>query len=762
MTIPDLANELLGNIGGFDKNNLNSILKIDSRHDDQTETFNPSNYYDIDSFIKVFKNNDEKFTTLSLNIESINAKFNQLTGFLENLEENKCIIDAIFLQETWLTDQQCESRVIENYHIPGYHTIALGQKCGRKGGLITYLKDIYDYSTRELYTSSLHWEGLFTDVSHKNNEALQNKITLANIYRPPRDNNSNTSIDRFLEPFSDVFNKLSRESSTLITGGDFNLNLLKVTEREKIQEYFDLFVANGSIPQIMMPPRFSKKNATLIDQIYCRFSKYTSHNTSGIIVTKISDHLPCFSTINYKSNIKLKSKYIKIQKKGRQEILAFQDEIKTQIENNNFDNNLLADPNSNYEKLETILTNANKKCFPMKEVKFNKYKHKISPWMTNDILKEMKCRDKLYIKWKKCPETSPNFILYENNYKSSCSILQKNIRNAKKVYYKKQFENYKCDIKKTWKQINDVLSNKSKTAELPKYFFDGNVKLTENIDIANCFNNFFCNIGPLLANSIENPENKCFSDYLKLNILSSFSFYTVDTESISKIINSLKPKSSSGHDDLSSIQLKFISNDIIAILTLIINQSLCTGIVPNSLKIAKVSPIYKKGDRHLTDNYRPISLLPVISKVLEKVVFLQVYNYFVENKLLYDSQYGFRKLHSTEFAGLEFTDKIITNLDEGKLPLAIFLDLSKAFDTIDHSILIHKLQYYGIQGTSLNWFKSYLCDRKQFVQYNDCNSSQSTITTGVPQGSILGPLLFIIYMNDIATVTNKFHFYAIC
>lgn len=193
-------------------------------------------------------------------------------------------------------------------------------------------------------------------------------------------------------------------------------------------------------------------------------------------------------------------------------------------------------------------------------------------------------------------------------------------------------------------------------------------------------------------------------------------------------------------------------------MTLIINQSLCTGICPNSLKIAKITPIFKKGDPHLTDNYRPISLLPVISKVLEKVVFLQVYDYFINNNLLYDSQYGFRKFHSTEFAALEFTDKIVTNLDQGTLPVAIFLDLSKAFDTIDHSILIHKLQYYGFHGTSLSWFKSYLNNRKQYVQYSDVNSSHSQITTGVPQGSILGPLLFIIYMNDIVEVTKKFHF----
>ena len=205
-----------------------------------------------------------------------------------------------------------------------------------------------------------------------------------------------------------------------------------------------------------------------------------------------------------------------------------------------------------------------------------------------------------------------------------------------------------------------------------------------------------------------------------------------------------------------------ISYDILDILTLIINQSLCTGIVPHSLKIAKITPIYKKDDIHITDNYRPISLLPIISKVLEKVVFLQLYDYFDKNNLLYDSQYGFRKLHSTELASLEFTDKIINNLDQGKLPLAIFLDLSKAFDTIDHSILIHKLHYYGVKGTSLDWFKSYLYNRTQFVQYNDCNSSQSKITTGVPQGSILGPLLFIIYMNDIATVTKKVSFHPIC
>ena len=471
MSDSNIANDLLENLGGADSNDLNSVLKTNNENDDFIDTYERSNYYEIASLGTLLPRNEQKFYTLSLNIESLKSKFNQLTLFLESMNEQKCQVDAIFLQETWLSEKQCEVDALQIYDIPGYHLVPLGSRCGRKGGLIIYLRDCYSFKLRNLYTTSTHWEGLFIDVTEKHNIKLPNKITLSNIYRPPRGNNSNPSIDNFLLPFSKIFNVLSRENSTLITGGDFNINLLKVNEREKFQEYFDLFVSNGSLPQITMPTRFSKKTATLIDQIFCRFSKFSSSNSSGIIVSKISDHLPCFTGINYSNNIYVKPKYIKIQKKGPDAILNFQNEVKSKISSTYFDNNLFADPNINYNKLESIISNARSKCFPIEEKKFNKYEHKISPWMTSGILKSIKFRDKLYVKWKKNDPSSNNYILLENSFKSFCSLLQKTIRLAKAQYYLTQFENFKSDIKKTWGQINEILSKKKEKCRPTKVFF---------------------------------------------------------------------------------------------------------------------------------------------------------------------------------------------------------------------------------------------------------------------------------------------------
>ena len=742
---------ILENYGGLEKNSLIDILHLDEENaDEEPNIYEKSKYIDDTDLTDVLKAKRHVFKVLSLNCQSLHAKSDQIKIYIDQLRKNGCQFDILCLQETWIN----ENNDINVFNIDGYEFISKSKTCSAHGGLGIYLKSEYNYNLVQLPScpdTYSTWEKQFIEVII--NERTNTKIIIGNIYRLPRE--TTQEYELFMNEFTDVIDTFQNSRTDMIIMGDFNIDLLHIRDKQKVSDFFDLMVTNGLIPKITLPTRFSHQSATLIDNIFCKMSHNLSNTSSYILMNNISDHQPCVVLLDYMADKCGSPNYIRYIKYSSDAYEKFKIDFDRQNVCSTLDFGPNGNPNTNYESLSDVIKRLKEKHFPVKLVKFDKHKHKKSKWITNGIIKSIKFRDSLYRRLKHTPSSDDLHSTLKTNLTTYNRILKTSIKHAKYLYYHDIFLKYKKDIKNTWVTIKDLISQKNNKS-LPALFTINGNSVSDQKEIAAKFNEYFCTIGPNLASNITAPDNLNFKHFLHDPTQTSFNFQAVTEDAVNEIINKFPNKTSRGHDEISMNFVKNIKTSIVPPLTKVINQSLLTGIFPDQLKNAKIVPVFKKGDSMLLENYRPISVLPSLSKIFEKVMHIQLNDHF--KPLLYESQYGFRANHSTELAAIENIDIVIDAMEKGDLPLNIFLDLSKAFDTIDHDILLYKLFNYGIRGNSYNLCKSYLSNRHQYVQLNEVKSKMSLIKTGVPQGSILGPLFFLIYINDFHRSTNMFKF----
>ena len=359
----------------------------------------------------------------------------------------------------------------------------------------------------------------------------------------------------------------------------------------------------------------------------------------------------------------------------------------------------------------------------------------------------MLARDKLLRKYISTNDCQNKQVLWQK-YKQLRNSISSQLNVNKSKYYSKYFEENKSNITNIWKGIKDLVTIKNNHSNTKFSLYHNNELKTDPTEVANIFNDFFVKIGPKLASKIPNT-NRNFSHLNSTKNLNSIYLKPTDEDEVKKIISSLDSKKSIGPNSIPIIILKQ-HKDILSIpISILINQSFEKGVFPDICKIAKVIPIYKKGDETISSNYRPISLLPIFSKIFEKCMYTRIYSFLTKFNLIYEKQFGFRKHYSTNHAFSSLIETIKNYLDSGNFVCGIFIDLQKAFDTVDHKILLNKLWSYGIRGNANAWLKSFLINRKQFVSINGFTSESKLIECGVPQGSTLGPLLFLIYLNDM-------------
>ena len=651
-------------------------------------------------------------------IDHINAQ-----SLLGNFDEIEHVIssrdmDILCISETWLLPT-IPSKLVS---IPGYSV----HRCdgGRGGGVCIYVKTIFNIT---VLTTNLDKSPLVEDIwlviqSHKFPSFI-----VGCIYRHPHA--PNVSFNYLFDLFSCI---CLRKKPFLILG-DINDNILSPDNK------IGNIIYNLGLSQLIdKPTRVTSNSSTLIDLVITNKRDFVIH--SDVLSCSIADHELISATINVK-----KEKRPPITKTFRSLENYSQNMFCQLLSDHSFllQNILNTDNVSDQVEIFTLVfNNCLDTCAP---IVTQVIKRPPAPWIDERIKEAMRVRDKLQIEFK----SNRSNTIKEIEYRTEKKRVSEALSDSKNEYFKQEFQKTRGNIKGTWNVIHKIIpNNKKSSSNLSCSKEDINIRAEE-------FNDFFAKVGEnTFKKSQENIEDS--NEFLDIanqtsRIHEKFRPQPVDMPTLILTIKTLKNTNAKGSDGIS---YRFLMDSLTVLdfyILVIVNTSIVTGNYPDPWKHPHINPIFKNGDADDVSNYRPISLLPIISKILEKIVANQLMTFLEKNNLLARSQHGFRPHLSTETALLMVTNKIYENMEEKKISLLLLLDLSKAFDSVSHRILLNKCCKLNIDPF---WFDDYLKNRLQSVRIGSILSSSREINFGVPQGSILGPLLFLIYVNDLTQYIN--------